>query len=342
MSDTTTIDEQPIPASMILYLSGFQVSQAVYVVAKLGVVTILEQEGSQPVGKLAERTGAQPEALSRLIRTLAPLGLFTTGPGDLVTVTEMGAVLSEKHPLSMHEVACMWMETHYLPFSELLHTVRTGTPGAEKYFGEPFMSWMAAEPERAAQFSRAMAGVTVSFRNMFDNYQLPEGRTIADIGGADGSVLIELLKRDADTTRRGIVFDQPNVVPNAERTLAAVGLADRVDVVAGDFFTAVPAADIYLLSYILHDWDDASSRRILAAIAQAAKPGARLLVVEGIVPDGDEPHLTKAIDLTMLGMVSGKERSEQEYRDLLDSAGYTLDRIIPTPSPYAILEATLR
>ena len=115
-----------------------------------------------------------------------------------------------------------------------------------------------------------------------------------------------------------------------------------MEVVAGDVFAAVPTADIYLLGYILHDWDDESSHRILRAIAAAAAPGARILIVEGVVPPGDQPHLTKAIDLTMLGMVTGKERSEQEYRELLDSAGFALDRVVATPSPFSILEATMR
>jgi DNA-binding Lrp family transcriptional regulator len=323
-------------------MGGFQVSQAVYVVAKLGVATILEEEGRQSVTELARRTGAQTEPLSRLIRTLAPLGLFAT-EGDQVSVTPLGAVLSERHPESMYDLVCMWMETHYLPFSELLHSVRTGQPGAEKYLGLPFLTWMNDEPERAALFSRAMAEVTSGLRaGMFDGYQLPAGRTVADIGGADGSVLVELLSRDDDRTRRGIVFDQPNVTPTAHKTLADAGLADRVEVVDGDFFSAVPAADVYVLGYILHDWNDDESRHILRTVATAATAGARLLIVEGVVPSGDEPHLTKAVDLTMLGMLTGKERTEQEYRELLDSAGFTLDRVVTTSSPFSILEATLR
>jgi O-methyltransferase/methyltransferase family protein len=342
MTETTTVQDPPPSFAMVQILGGFQLSQAAYVIAKLGVATILEQEGPKTVAELAERTGAQLEQLYRLVRTLAPIGLFTT-EGEWVSVTPLGAVLSEKHPQSLYDLACMWMETHYLPFNELLHSVRTGQPGADKYFGQPFLSWMAAEPQRAAQFSRAMAEVTSSLRTgMFDGYQLPAGQTVADIGGADGSVLVELLSRDNDPDRRGIVFDQPNITPTAEETLAAAGLAERVDVVAGDFFAAVPTADIYILGYILHDWDDESSRRILRTIATAAAPGARVLIVEGVVPPGDQPHLTKAIDLTMLGMLTGKERSEQEYRELLDSAGFTLDRVVATPSPFSILEATLR
>ncbi|MFE3001456.1 methyltransferase [Nocardia sp. NPDC059246] len=341
MPETTTVPELPPTAVMMQILGGFQTSQAAYVVAKLGIATILEQEGSKPVAELAERTGAQPDALRRLIRTLAPLGLFATDD-DRVSITPLGATLSETHAQSLYDMACMWMETHYLPFSELLYGVRTGRPAAEKYYGQPILTWLAADPERAAQFARAMAEVTSSLRTgMFDGYRLPAGRTVADIGGGDGSVLVELLTR-SEPNRQGIVFDQPNITPEAEKTIAAAGLAERVDVVAGDFFAAVPTADIYVLGYILHDWDDVSSRRILASIAAAAAPGARVLVIEGMVPAGDAPHLTKAIDLTMLGMLTGKERSEQEYRELLDGAGFTLDQVVATPSPYSILEATLR
>lgn len=237
----------------------------------------------------------------------------------------------------------MWMETHYLPFSELLNGVRTGRPGAQDYLGEPFFDWMVGDPARAGLFSRAMAEVTSSLRTgMFEGYRLPAGRTVADLGAADGSVLVELLSRDDDPDRRGIVFDLPSVAPLAEKTLAAAGLTDRVEIVAGDFFMEVPAADIYLLGYILHDWDDASCHRLLGCIRQAATAGARLLLLETPVPAGDEPHLSKAMDLTMLGTVTGKERVEAEYRELLDSAGFTLDRVVATPSPYSVLEATLR
>ncbi|MFJ4654685.1 methyltransferase [Nocardia sp. NPDC088792] len=342
MTETEIIAGPPPSAVMVQLLGGFQVSQAIYVVADLGVATILEQEGPKTIAELAERTGAQRDPLRRLLRVLAPLGVFTT-EGEYVDVTPVGATLSEKHPQSLHGMARMWMETHYLPFSELGHSVRTGRPGSDKYLGERFFDWVAADPQREVLFSRAMADITASLRTgMFDGYQLPAGRTVADIGGSDGSVLVELLTQDRDADRRGILFDRPTTVAAADRTLAAAGLTDRVEVVAGDFFTEVPAADIYVLSYILHDWDDQENRRILASIAAAAVPGARLLIIEGVVPDGDEPHLTKAIDLTMLGMLTGKERTEQEYRDLLHSSGFTLDRIVSTPSPFSILEATLR
>lgn len=153
-------------------------------------------------------------------------------------------------------------------------------------------------------------------------------------------MLARLLENEP--VRRGIVFDLPEVVPDAQRHIELQALTDRVEVVAGDFFASVPRADVYVLSYILHDWDDDKCRRILGSIEAAAEPGARLVVVEGIVLAGDEPHLTKAIDLVMLAMMGGKERSADEFEQLLSSAGFTLDRIVATPSPFSFIEATLR
>lgn len=333
-------DLAPSTAAMMQLMTGFQISQAIYVVAKLGVATILEQDGPKTVAELATRTEAAPEALARIVRTLAPLGVFST-EGELVSITPIGATLSETHSQSLHAFARLWMETHYLPFSELIHTVRSGEPACNKYFGEPLFEWLARDSEREALFSQAMANLTSTLRTgMFDDYQLPPGRVVADIGGSNGSVLIELLHRDGDPTRRGIVFDRPTVISNAESSVAAAGLTDRVERIGGDFFTAVPKADIYVLGFILHDWSDEESRRILAAIASAADKGARVLLIEGVVPPGDEPHFIKALDLTMLGMLTGKERSEYEYRELLATAGFTLDRVVATASPFSILEAT--
>jgi hypothetical protein len=341
MSDNLP-DDLPGPgagpsAVMTQMLGGFQASQALYVVAKLDICTMLD-DGPLSVADLAARSGAQPQALSRLIRTLTMLGLFQTN-GDLVGTTALGAILSRNNPESLTAVAELWMETHYGPFGELLHTVRTGQPGADRYFGMPMFEWIAEKPERAEQMARAMADVTGTMRRgMFEGYELPPGQTVADIGGSDGSLLAELIAGLPD--RRGIVFDRPEVAPLAQAAMTARGLADRVEAVGGDFFASVPAADLYLLSFVLHDWDDAACVRILRTIRQAAGPDSRLMVVEGVVPPGDVPHVMKMIDLTMLGMVPGRERTAEEYAALLGEAGFVLDRIVATPSPLSIIEGT--
>lgn len=333
--------EVPDVLQMTQMLAGFQVSQALYVAAKLGVATALAK-GPAEIKDLAAATGAQPEALSRLIRSLAPLGVFYTVGEDKVGVTPLGLTLAAGVPGSVHDSALYWMETHYLPFSELLHTVRTGEPGAQHHFGQPFFDWIAADPEKAALQNRAMSAAVGALRaGLFDGYRLPgEGVTVADIGGADGTLLADLLTRD--TGWRGIVFDLPPVVQAAHDVIGRHGLTDRVEVVGGDFFKSVPTADIYVISWILHDWDDESCRRILRSIAKAAPQGARLVAVEVVVPPGDEPHLSKVGDLIMLGMLSGKERTAEEYKALLADGGFSLDRIVASPSPYSFIEASLR
>ena len=167
--------------------------------------------------------------------------------------------------------------------------------------------------------------------------QLAAGSVLDSVPGVFAD-LSSLLARDP--ARRGILFDRPQVVPAASRLLAERGLADRVSIVAGDFFEAVPPADIYVMSKILHDWDDKSCRRLLTSIATAARPGARLVVLEHVVPEGDQPHMSKMLDLTMLVMTGGKERTAAEFEELFASAGFRLDQIVQTPTPLPVLEAT--
>ncbi|MFE3264092.1 methyltransferase [Streptomyces sp. NPDC059215] len=331
----------PVPPPAVVMsqlLGGFQVSQALYVVAKLDICTMLD-DGPRTVAELAERSGALAGPLGRLVRTLTMVGVFRT-EGDLVTATPLGALLSRAHPASLAAVAELWMETHYGPFGELLETVRTGVPGADRYFGMPMFAWLSEDPTRSELMTRAMANVTGALRaGMFDGYELPPGRVVADIGGADGSVLGRLIGDRPE--RVGVVLDLPEVEPAATARLTELGLADRITFTAGDFFASVPAADVYVLSFVLHDWDDESGVRVLESIREAARPGARLLVLEGVVPPGDTPHLTKMVDLTMLGMLPGRERTEPEFRALLEKAGFTLDRVVPTPTAFSIVEASV-
>jgi hypothetical protein len=338
---TPPAHEPPPFVHMVELLAGFQVSQALYTVAKLGVCTAL-LDGPRTADEIAATVRAHPAVVRRLLRDLAGLGVFATPSPDRYAVTPLGATLAEGTPGSVRDLALTWMETHYAPFGDLLETARTGEPAATRYYGRPFFDWLASDPEQVARFTGAMAGLTDGIkRGAVAGYTVPGGPTIADIGGADGALLLEVLAADPDPRRRGIVFDLPHVVPAADGRLAGHPLAGRVDVVAGDFFTAVPAADTYLLSMVLHDWDDESARAILANIAAAARPGARLVALELVVPPGDAPHLATMIDLTMLGMLTGRERRAEELTALLAAAGFRVDRIAPTPTPISLVEATL-
>ena len=334
---------QPSPDDslrMTQLLFGFTTSQALYVTARLGVADAL-LDGPRGIEDLSDMTGADPDALYRVIRTLAQLGVFQTEADGKIAITPLGATLAPKVPGSVHGISRYLMETHYQPFGELLHTARTGETAANYLYGMNFFDWIVPQPELLAVQNAAMASVSEGWRGPFlSSYQLPPGRVVADIGAADGSMLARLIAQAPGL--RGIVFDLPAVIPAAEQVLAHYGVDDRVSIRAGSFFEEVPAADVYLMSMVLHDWDDASSVRILQTIADAALPGARLVVIECVVPPGDGPHFSKATDLIMLAMSGGKERTAAEYTDLLTAGGFTVDAIKETVTPFSAVEATVR
>jgi hypothetical protein len=254
-------------------------------------------------------------------------------------LTPLGATLVSDAPGSVRDLALMWMETHYAPFGDLIGAVRTGRPAADAYYGMPFFSWLAGQPEQVSRFTRAMANITDGIKvAAIDTVDLSAARTVVDVGGADGALLAHVLRRCPGL--RGVTYDLPHVLRDAEPTIKAFALGDRLRGESGDFFQSVPSgADAYLLAMILHDWDDEHCRRILANIAAAATPGAAVYSLELVPPPGDEPHMAKMIDLTMLGMLTGRERTEDELRDLVQSAGLRFEGVTPSPTPMSVLRA---
>ncbi|MGF1426732.1 methyltransferase [Kitasatospora sp. LaBMicrA B282] len=342
-------------ADMLRLLGGFQISQALYVTARAKVADHL-LAGPLPLPALAAATGLDAAPLGRLLRTLAAEGVFTVEPDDdpdgedpdgepdgaahgpLVGLGPLGRTLASDTPESLRNVALTWMETHYLAFAELWHTARDGVPAAERAYGRPFFDWLGEDPERVATFTAAMADFARLRRDALDAVEVDGARTVVDVGGADGTVLAALARRHPQV--RGIVFDLPHVVAAAPPLLRAQGVADRVEAQGGDFFTAVPAGDCYLACFILHDWDDEQAGRILARIHQAATPQARLVLVDTVLGEGALPQVATLLDLTMLGMLGGRERSAADWRHLLTAHGFQLDRIRPTAGPMCVLEAT--
>jgi hypothetical protein len=323
---------------MIELLGGFRISQALYAAAALGVADQLAA-GPVPAEVLAERAGAHPASLYRLLRTLASVGVFTEPEPGVFALTPLGQTLASGQPGSLRDVVIMFMETHYAPFGELLHTIRTGQPAAEHLYGEPFFTWLSRHPGQAQRYTAAMANLTGGFKTpAIASLPLDGTRTLVDVGGADGTVLAAILA--AHPQLRGVLFDLPHVITAAPQTLASHGVGDRAECVGGDFFESVPAgADAYLLSLVLHDWPDRQAQRILANIAAAGR-GARLLVLDFVVPPGDVPHLSKISDLNMLAMMGGKERTGPQWRELLEGAGFTGIEIRQTGTPFSVIQAT--
>ena len=327
----------PPPVQMIQMLAGFQISQALYVAAKLGVADQLV-DGPRSVADVADIVGADPSSLGRLLRPLASLGVFTESEPEVFAVTPLGRTLASDEPGSMRDLALMWMETHYDPFSRLIDTVKTGVT-ADVHYGEPFFDWISQYPDQVSRFTGAMANVTTGIKaGAVATYDFNGAGKIVDIGGADGTLLAQILGGTPSTT--GVAFDLPHVIADAAAAIKGHGLGDRLSAESGDFFEAVPAgADTYLLSLVLHDWDDERAGKILENIRKAAKPGATILALEPVMPAGDEPHMSKMLDLTMLAMTGGLERTEDEHRQLFERAGLTFQRVISTPTPMSFVVA---
>ena len=326
---------------MVQMLAGFQISQALYAAAVLGVADLMAA-GPVPVGVLSEQAGAHAPSLLRLLRTLAGAGVFTEPEPGVFALTPLGSTLTRSQPGSMRDLAIMWMETHYAPFGDLLYAVRSGEPAADRLYGQPFFSWLSGQPEQAARFTAAMANLTTGIKNAALPFLPLDGaRTVVDVGGADGTMLAAILSGRPGL--RGILFDLPHIVADAPKTLTKNGVVDRVDCIGGDFFESVPGgADSYLLSFVIHDWPDEAARRILANIAAAGGSGARLMTIEFVVPPGDTPHMSKMIDQTMLGLRAGRERPGEDWRELLTIAGFTGIGVLPTGTPVSVIHATVR
>jgi O-methyltransferase domain/Dimerisation domain len=331
--------QAPPPAQMILLIGGFRISQALYAAAALGVADQLAA-GPAPADVLAEQTGAHAPSLRRLLRTLASVGVFSEPEPGVFALTPLGQTLTSGQPGSMRDVVIMFMETHYAPFGELIHTIRTGQPAAEHHYGEPFFTWLSHHPDQASRFTGAMANLTGAFKTAaIASLPLEGTHTVVDIGGADGSMLAAILT--AHPQMRGVLFDLPHVITGAPQTLAKHGVEDRAECAGGDFLESVPAGgDTYLLSLVLHDWPDQQAIRILANIAAAVGNGTRLLVLDFVMPPGDTPHMSKISDLNMLAMMGGKERTGPEWRELLEGAGFTGIQIHQTGTPFSIIQAT--
>ncbi|WJV44688.1 methyltransferase [Streptomyces flavofungini] len=325
--------------AMLRLLGGFQISQALYVTARAGVADELAA-GPRPVGAVAEATGLRPDLLRRLLRSLAAERVFAYDEErDSVALGPLGHTLRGGTDESVREVALMWMETHYRPFGRLWSTLHDGVPAAERELGRPFFDWLGEDPDRVAGFSAAMADLMRAVRrDAIDALDLTGVRHLVDIGGADGTCLAALAGRHP--WLRGTVFDLPHVVPAAHDTLRRAGVADRVDTRGGDFFQAVPeGADAYLACFVLHDWNDEQSTRILERVHEAAAPGARLLLVETVLGRGPAPEIATMLDLTMMGIVDGRERTLEDWRSLLAGAGFRLTRAVETASPMCVVEA---
>ena len=324
---------------LVAIARGYQRSRALTVVAELGIADLLN-DGGRSVEDLAAASGAAAEPLYRLLRALASLGVFHEEHERRFSLTPMGQFLRADHPLTVAPVARMFgAEYQWKAWGELLHTVRTGENAAVAALGVDVWDYRRAHAGDGETFDAAMRTLSAAeVPALLSTYDLGRHRVIADIGGGTGALLATVL--EALPQVEGILFDQPHVVAGAAPVLEALEVADRVDVVAGDFFESVPAgADLYLMRRILHDWLDDDAIEILRCIRRSVEADGRLLVIEGIVgPPNDDPT-TKFLDLMMLVSAGGKERTEAEWVALLARGGFRFDRATRATANSHVIEA---
>jgi hypothetical protein len=332
------LSHAPLGVQLNHLITGSWIAQAIRVAAELRIADLLA-DGPSSVCDLAAATGTHARTLSRLLRALASVGLFTHAEPDTFGRTPISDLLQADAPGSLREMV-LWRcgDTQWSTWGQLQHSIRTGTPAFEQVHGVPLWEYFAQQPAVGATFHAAMtSSIAEIAAAVVATYDFSEFSTLVDVGGGRGGMLIAILR--ANPGLRGILFDLPQVVEGAKQAAGAAGLLERCDLVGGDMFEAVPrGGDAYVLSRLVHDWDDERSVAILKNCRRAAGPHTKVLVVETILPPGDTPSFGKLLDLQMLVDHGGQERTEAEYRALYEAARFRIARVIPTRSAVSVIE----
>lgn len=317
---------------------GFMKTQIACAVASLSIADHLAA-GPLSLAALVEKTGANPDGLRRLVRAAASLGLIRAEAEDLFASTPMLDAFRSDAPASLRAIAIMYgSPNHWRPWGRLTEAVRTGAAQTVAALGCSGFDYLAANPDEAVFFAKAMQSITESVQAEVVRLLDTKGvARAADIGGANGALVLALAA--ANPALQGIVFDLPHAVEGATALIKAKGLTDRVAAMGGDFFKSVPEADLYLLKLILHDWDDAACVKILRNIRRAIAKDGRVAIFELRLGPMGEPGLAPLVDLTMLTLAGGRERTADEYGALLQAAGFKLAEVRKTNSPFSIFEA---
>src|SRR3954463_5095573 len=328
----TSTDPGVALGKLMQVTNAFLVSRCLYVAAELGVADHIK-DAPQTSEALAKATGSNAGALHRVLRVLASHGIFEDKDGSWAH-TEMSQLLRQDHPASMRDyIRMIGMPVCWRAWEHIEHSVRTGETGFKKIHPGGAFSYLAEHPNESSLFNAAMTAKSHGdIAAILPAYDFSQFATIADIAGGRGHLLRAILKQCPST--QGVLFDQPHVVAevSAEK-------GEKLNVVGGSFFSdKMPAADCYVLMNIIHDWPDAECVKILSAIRRDMPQHARVLLIESVVPSSPEPHLSKELNIVMMVLAGGKERTKQEYADLVSKCGLRLKEVVETKSPYSIVE----
>src|SRR6185369_13405220 len=337
-SRTACVDMPP-PVAMLRIIAGCWMSRAIYIAAKLGIADLLK-DGPKNSEELAQATGMHAPSLYRVLRALASVGVFAEDEHGRFVLTPLAATLRADVPGSLRAFAVAELdEDHHAAWGQVLHSVKSGEVAFDRLFGMDVWQYRARHPEEGRIFNEAMTSFcSLVNAAIIASYDFSSIGKIVDLGGGDGSLIASILQ--ANPTMKGVLFDLPHVITGAGKRIEREGLTERCEVVAGDFFDSVPGGgDVYILKWVIHDWDDERSVTLLKNCHRAMVKNGRLLLVEAIISLDNAPSFHKFMDLNMLVMTGGRERTEAGYQALLEAAGFRLTRIIPTQYEMMVIEA---
>lgn len=329
------------PALLELTATNLITVRCLGVAAELGIADQLAS-GPRPVSDLAQAVGADAAALRRILRHLSSHGIFTLN-GDRAGLSRLAEALRSDHPQSMlgwvRYIHAPW---HWEMWGDLLQSVQTGTDGYRARYGYNLFDWLSERPAESVIFDEAMTSVSRLVNPaIVAGYDFSSTGRLADVGGGYGATLAGILRQYPSV--HGTLIDRPAVIERARRDgpLTGPDVRDRAAFAAGDLFSELPGGlDTYFFKWIMHDWNDAAARRILHVCREAMRPGARLLLAEMVIEPGKAPDASLVLDIAMLMLTGGKERTPDEFASLLADSGFALRRIVPTASPFSIVEGT--
>jgi hypothetical protein len=333
-----SVTSEPAVDRLLAMVNGFRTTQVVYVVAKLGLADHLS-DSPLTARELATKVNADAGSLSRVLRLAALFGLVAEESDGRFRLAPPGEPLQSTIEGSMRPVAIQLGELHYGAWGALLHSAITGESAFEHVYSKPLFEYLAEHREAQATFDAYMSTNKDPFGpELAERYDFSEFRVIVDVGAGNGSVSAAILKENPQLV--AIIFDQPQVISAAEHLLTAAGVRDRCRLVPGNFFQSVPSGgDIYILSNIIHDWDDARAAGILRNCRLAMSTAAPVILLESVLPPHGHPNRAVLADVNMMAMLTGKERTQEEYGSLLTTAGLRLTKIVPITQRLSLIEA---
>jgi hypothetical protein len=340
-SGIATADFSP-SATMLQIMTGFRVSRVTYVAAKLGIADLLK-DGPKSSEELAQLTDTHGPSLYRVMRALVSVGVFGQDEQGRFTLTPVATTLRSDVPNSLRALAIINLgEERYRAWGDLMHSVQTGEIAFNHAFGMGLWEYYTQHPEQAKIFDESMANlIAANNAAVLASYPFSTIDALVDVGGGNGSFIVSALH--ANPQMKGVLFDLPHVAEQARKRIADAGLAERCEIIGGDILASVPeGGTVYILSQVIHDWGDDRAIAILKSCHRAMKDKAKLLLVERILPARVEQSvaLQRAfmLDLHMMATTGGRERTESEYRALLDAAGFRVTKVVPTESEMTVVE----